>query len=96
MYVAAKRAAALAEEGGRGAGSPMPVAEWLPLYGTDRYYPSRRIRRITERVYFKVILSVRSRFISFVTSCLVLCVICFFDVIFVPSLVVWWYTTMTR
>ena len=32
----------------------MPVAEWLPSYGTDPYYPSRRIRRITERVYFKV------------------------------------------
>lgn len=56
MHVAAKRAAALAEDGGGGGGSPMPVAEWLPSYGTDPYYPSRRIRRITERVYFKVIL----------------------------------------
>ena len=55
MHVAAKRAAALAEEGNEGGGgSPMPVAEWLPSYGTDPYYPSRRIRRITERVYFKV------------------------------------------
>lgn len=55
MHVAAKRAAAPAEEGGDGGGgAPMPVAEWLPSYGTDPYYPSRRIRRITERVYFKV------------------------------------------
>lgn len=65
MHVAAKRAAALAEEGGGGekegetlsAGdSPVPVAEWLPSYGTDPYYPSRRIRRITERIYYKVML----------------------------------------
>ncbi len=72
MYVAARRAAALAEEkegageggdAGEGGeeGSPLegsqtviPVAVWLPSYGTDPYYPSRRIRRITERVYFKV------------------------------------------
>lgn len=32
---------------------PRPVAEWLPLYGTDPYYSSRRIRRITERAYNK-------------------------------------------
>lgn len=65
MHVAAKRAATLAEEGGGGGGSPMTVAEWLPSYGTDPYYPSRRIRRITERVYFKVTLAM-SRFDGFV------------------------------
>eukprot|EP00903_Cladosiphon_okamuranus_P009107 g8702.t2 len=55
MHVAAKRAAVLTEEGDGAAESPIPVAEWLPLYGTDPYYPSRRIRRITERVYFKIL-----------------------------------------
>lgn len=61
MFVAAKRAAALVEEGKTGeerSSSEDPVrsvAEWLPTYGTDPYYASRRIRRITERVYFKVI-----------------------------------------
>ena len=29
------------------------VAGWLPSYGTDPYYPSKRIRRITERVYYQ-------------------------------------------
>ncbi|CAM9116310.1 unnamed protein product [Ectocarpus sp. 4 AP-2014] len=61
MFVAAKRAAALAEEGNTGeeqSSSEDPVrsvAEWLPTYGTDPYYASRRIRRITERVYFKIL-----------------------------------------
>ena len=34
-------------------GDKQPVAEWLPTYGTDPYYPSKRIRRITERVYYQ-------------------------------------------
>lgn len=61
MHVAVMRATALAEEGGGEAPpSRIPVAEWLPSYGTDPYYPSRRVRRITERVYFKV----RSAFVA--------------------------------
>ncbi|CAM9162183.1 unnamed protein product, partial [Hapterophycus canaliculatus] len=69
MYVAVRKASALtkdaakAEEGGDGTPASslskttqlLSVAEWLPSYGTDSYYPSRRIRRITERVYFKIL-----------------------------------------
>jgi hypothetical protein len=29
----------------------IPVAEWLPLYGTDTVYGTKRLRRITERVF---------------------------------------------
>lgn len=56
MHVAVMRETALAKEGGgeKDPPSQIPVAEWLPSYGTDPYYPSRRIRRITERVYSKV------------------------------------------
>lgn len=33
---------------------PIPVSQWLETYGADPYYPSRRIRRITEKAYYKV------------------------------------------
>lgn len=31
----------------------IPVSSWLDSYGTDPDYPSRRVRRITERAYKK-------------------------------------------
>ena len=99
MHVAAKRAAALAEEGGGGPGSPVPVAEWLPLYGTDPYYPSRRIRRITERAYFKVMQSIHSGMVQpwfelVPSSRVMLLWVLGSMFIFSPLFVTWWYSAM--
>lgn len=53
MHVANKRKNIEEQGGGKSTQDPVPVAEWLPWYGTDSYYPSRRVRRITERAYYK-------------------------------------------
>lgn len=42
-----------ADKGRKHSKVKIPVAEWLPVYGTDSCYASRRIRRITERAYYK-------------------------------------------
>lgn len=35
-------------------GFPIQVFQWLPWYGRDPQYASRRIRRIVEKAYAKV------------------------------------------
>lgn len=60
LHVAAKRKAMEEQEVEHHEGhptpeeDPMPVSQWLETYGADPYYPSRRIRRITEKAYYKV------------------------------------------